>query len=192
MGFWEGLLKFGSFLDSVSGNNDLQKYKDELYNAFANNENKLFGNFSREGFDAIFEILIGNASESVTIFCKNYNVIFNDSNILLLNYIADQFKRTKGEIGLYTFDGSISKELKDLEGQYSSVKYIPCKIDLSGKRISNMIIVDHKRYWQEDLIYDRNTLDDPFKACVNFNDLRKCLELIKFIHDFRMKYEIIN
>ena len=31
-----------------------------------------------------------------------------------------------------------------------------------------MIIVDHKRYWQEDLIYDRNTLDDPFKACVNF------------------------
>lgn len=189
MGFWEGLLEFGSFLDLIS-DDTFEKYKNSLYDSFAKNENKLYGNFSKDGFDIIFELLIGNASESIIIFCKNYDVIFNDSNFLLLKFIAEKFVRVKGDVVLYTFNGFISEKFKELEKEYSSVKYIPCKTNFNEVKINNMIIVDNKRYWLEDTVFDRNTLDNPIKACVNFNDVRKCLELLKFISDVRMKCEI--
>lgn len=188
MGFWEGLLKFGNFLDSVSGNNDLQKYKDELYNAFAKNENKLFGNFSKEGFDAIFEILIGQANENIFISCKNYDVLFNDSNFILLKFIAEKFERTKHEIVLITYDGKKDEKFLNLEKQYSSFKYCPCKI-VSDEKFNNFIVADNRRYWLEDKVIDRNNLNEPIKACVNFNDLRTGLELIHIINPILIKCE---
>lgn len=173
----------GSFLS-----NDLNDYNDELYDAFDKNKNKLFGNFSKEGFDCIFELLIGQANENIFISCKNYDVLFNDSNFILLKFIAERFERTKHEIILITYNGEKDERFINLEKEFSSFKYYPCKIT-NDEKFNNFIVADNRKYWLEDIIFNRKDLNGPFKACVNFNDIRKGLELIHIVNQILIKYE---
>lgn len=191
MGFWEGLLKFGNEYFSFSPN-EFDMYKEELYDAFSKDNNKLFGNFSRKGFDVIFELLIGNAKESINIFCKNYDVLFDESNFILLKFIAEKFERTKGEIFIFTYGEESNEKFVELEKDYSSVKYVSVKFkdkddEFKEVKLNNAIVVDDKRYWLEDTIYNRNNLNDQIKACCNFNDIRKCVEILTFINKCRKK-----
>lgn len=182
MGFWEGLLKFGNFLDSIS-DDTFEKYKDELNNAIAKDENKLFGNFSKEGFKAIYDLLISNADKEIYIFCKNYSVIFDEESFTFLKYVAEKFERTKGIIILCTYDGKKDDKFLNLEKKVSSFKYYPFELIDKNKITNNFIVVDSKRYWLEDTVYDRNSLNDHFKACCNFNDVLKSIKLLGFVNE---------
>lgn len=168
---------------------EVDKFKQELTSACLNKKNHLFGNFSYEGYEAIFELMLSFAEEEILINCKSYDVLFNDEIFSLFELICDRFNKKNKEILVITYDGNKSEKFLELEKKYKFFTYLPCKCE-NFKECNNFIVVDHVKYWLEDNIFNRESLKDQIKACVNFNDPIKAAQLIMLVNSLKVKLNV--
>lgn len=186
---------FNKLIDFIFGQDEerykveMEKFKKELISACINQKHHLFGNFSYEGYKTIFELLMSFAKEKIIINCKSYDVLFNDEIFPLFNLTCERFNKKNNEVLVITYDGNKSEKFLELEKKYKSFTYLPCKCD-NIEKYNNFIIVDYTKYWLEDIIFNRESLNDQIKACVNFNDPVKAAQLIMFANNLEIKLNV--
>lgn len=159
--------------------NDYYKHADEL---FFNKSSEVLGNFSFDGFRYIFKKMMLHSKKSIMIFTKNYDCIFNNE----LFFIFKERITNGLEVILITYDGIEDERFMTLSNKFENFKYIPCS-QTKDTPLNNFITIDSYMYWKEDILFNRNSINDPIKAIVCFNDEPQCIRLNDLIFQIMEK-----
>lgn len=171
---------FGNYFGEISKlkkiaykSNELERYRNLIYDCSKNDKNLLIGNFSYEGYEYIFSELIFNASKSIYVFCEDYNKIFTDELFPLF-----LFKALSGiKVRIITYNGKMEDKFEKLNDSHADCKYYSLRASDMNK-LNNYIVVDDKSYWIDDKSWFTRKDFSELKACVNFHDPNYCSNLL--------------
>ena len=89
------------------------------------------------------------------IFVKNYDCIFNNE----LFFIFKERITNGLEVILITYDGIKDERFATLSNKFENFKYIPC-LQTKDTPLNNFITIDSYMYWKEDILFNRNSIND--------------------------------
>ena len=167
--------KFKKMLDEMherERKETLAKYSEFVYDCYRNKNNTLIGNFSYEGYRNIFENMISGASFSIYIFCEDYDKIFTDELFPMFLFKAQSGIRVR----IITY-GNKEPRFEQLNNSHADYKYYSVHTE-HPERLNNFIVVDEKSYWMDDKSWFIRKDFSRLKACANFCDFRRCVELL--------------
>jgi hypothetical protein len=164
---------------------DWIKFRNNIRNHCKNSDDFPILNFSKRGFDYIFEAIIESTQVELIIFVKNKDSIFDRYNMLIFKKLIHILERQCGNVKVFTFDGNDDSEFIELDKRFKCFKYISLKPD--EQYHNNFIVSDCKRYWYEEeyTAMKRMTIDDDtfIKAHANFANYKNVNKLMYMIRN---------